>query len=129
MDIDLGRPAQLHYDVLDFLGGDVLALLQLEYILFPVYNFETAVWQQHPDVSSVEPALAVNELLGALLVLEVAGDDRAPHADFAPGHELSLLVRVSAFVVHFRNVLEHELGRDCHLTDHSGQPGYLRGQE
>lgn len=55
MNIKLRHRLAPNVDVLDLLRGDVLALCQLENVLFPVNDLQRAVLQNRRNVSSKQP--------------------------------------------------------------------------
>lgn len=59
-------------DVFDLLRHNVLALTQLENVLFAVDDFECAVAEPLSNVTCMMPAISVNRLCCSFLIAEVA---------------------------------------------------------
>lgn len=72
--------ACLHKDSTHCVGQTDLS--QLEDVFLAVNDFEAATGQPGADISSVQPPILVQHLLGLLLILEVPLEDRgAPHTN------------------------------------------------
>ena len=88
---------RLHINILDFLRHDVLALAQLEDMLFAINNLKRPVRVPSTNVACVMPALRVDRLGCSLRIFEVSLEHaRTFDADFS-----LLVVRV---IFHLRHI-------------------------
>lgn len=94
--VDKGHGNQVgvtQVDVLDTLGRDVFTLRQLEDVLLTVNNLETTQLVNFSNITSVEPPIGIDGLLGLLLVLVVLAEDtRATEKELTAGAGLSSTV-------------------------------------
>lgn len=115
MDEYLSDEGLKNVDVLEFLGGDVFTLLELEDVLRTVNNLNCTVREDPDDIASTEPVLFIEclcILFGALVV--ASGDISALYL------QLALRIRfICVLVVHLRDVTKAELAHFEGATDMS----------
>jgi hypothetical protein len=101
---EFGEEVSLHVDVLHLVRGHVLALLQLEDVLFAVDDAEGGtLGDELGDVSSAQPTVRSDGFPSQFVHLVIALEDLRPaNQDFSSWSRLSVLVQIVGCVSHFR---------------------------
>jgi hypothetical protein len=98
--------------IFDLVRGHILSLLQFEDVFLAVDDLEGKSRCDLAHVTSMQPSLLVDSLLGDILHFVVALENlRTMNTELTSWSPLSLLVFVFSCVFHLRNIHQPHLGR------------------
>jgi hypothetical protein len=106
---------------LNLIRGNILTLSKLEDILLSIYNFKGAIWKEHANITSVNPAVLINGFAGLLWLTEITFEVVvALVADLPTGHRVaSVRILIFTCVIHFWNINKFNIEAAVGATDMS----------